>query len=232
MGAQDGNVADMIPAGAGSKRLREVAARCRPCPLWGQGTQTVFGEEDTDVRLLLVGERPGDREDRLGRSFDWGGRLLGRLAICFSWPWQRRGSTRRRLPRQLREALPRGALGNAPHATDAQRGRGRGLPSMAGSGACRGPPGGSGLLGVAFWVKCQRGGWVKASLHRSSILQFPNEAQREAAIRGPDAGRSVAAAACSARDARGTFGVGKPGECGGRKLAVGAMTMAAFRWAV
>ena len=57
--------------------LREAAAGCRACPLWQIGTQTVFGEGPEDAELMLVGEQPGDREDREGRPFVGpAGRLL------------------------------------------------------------------------------------------------------------------------------------------------------------
>jgi uracil-DNA glycosylase family protein len=57
--------------------LREAAADCRACPLWKVGTQTVFGEGPPAADLMLVGEQPGDREDREGRPFVGpAGRLL------------------------------------------------------------------------------------------------------------------------------------------------------------
>jgi uracil-DNA glycosylase len=49
--------------------LREAAATCRGCHLWRNATQTVFGEGLKRSRLMLVGEQPGDREDRAGRPF-------------------------------------------------------------------------------------------------------------------------------------------------------------------
>jgi DNA polymerase len=49
--------------------LREAAAGCRGCPLWRKATQTVFGEGKKKARLMLVGEMPGDREDREGKPF-------------------------------------------------------------------------------------------------------------------------------------------------------------------
>jgi DNA polymerase len=49
--------------------LREAAAGCRGCELWRNATQTVFGEGLEKSRLMLVGEVPGDREDREGRPF-------------------------------------------------------------------------------------------------------------------------------------------------------------------
>jgi uracil-DNA glycosylase len=51
------------------KNLREAAAGCQACPLWKGGTQTVFGEGLKRARLMLIGEQPGDREDREGHPF-------------------------------------------------------------------------------------------------------------------------------------------------------------------
>ena len=59
--------------------LRNEAADCRLCPLWKLGTQTVFGEGALR-KLMLVGEQPGDAEDRAGRPFVVpAGRLLREL---------------------------------------------------------------------------------------------------------------------------------------------------------
>jgi uracil-DNA glycosylase len=51
------------------ERLRERAAGCRDCSLWANATQTVFGEGNPRARLMLVGEQPGDVEDRQGHPF-------------------------------------------------------------------------------------------------------------------------------------------------------------------
>jgi uracil-DNA glycosylase len=51
------------------KALREAAAVCRGCHLYAKATQTVFGEGRTTADLMLVGEVPGDREDRAGHVF-------------------------------------------------------------------------------------------------------------------------------------------------------------------
>jgi uracil-DNA glycosylase len=50
------------------RELRREAADCRRCDLWKLGTQTVFGEGALRD-LMLVGEQPGDVEDREGRPF-------------------------------------------------------------------------------------------------------------------------------------------------------------------
>ncbi|MFJ9741151.1 UdgX family uracil-DNA binding protein [Streptomyces sp. NPDC101166] len=53
----------------GLDALREAAADCRGCPLHRAATRTVFGAGDPRARLMLVGEQPGDQEDRQGRPF-------------------------------------------------------------------------------------------------------------------------------------------------------------------
>ena len=49
--------------------LRREAAECTNCPLYRAATQTVFGEGTTRAKIMLVGEQPGDQEDRAGAPF-------------------------------------------------------------------------------------------------------------------------------------------------------------------
>jgi len=49
--------------------LKKRAARCQNCDLWRNATQTVFGRGPVDAELMLVGEQPGDQEDRAGEPF-------------------------------------------------------------------------------------------------------------------------------------------------------------------
>jgi len=58
-----------LPERGGLKALRQAASGCRGCHLWRPATQTVFGEGRKGSRVMLVGEQPGDREDREGRPF-------------------------------------------------------------------------------------------------------------------------------------------------------------------
>ncbi|MEA2333213.1 MAG: uracil-DNA glycosylase [Thermoleophilaceae bacterium] len=58
-----------LPKRRSLKALREAAAECRGCHLWRGATQTVFGEGRKRSRIMLVGEQPGDQEDRAGRPF-------------------------------------------------------------------------------------------------------------------------------------------------------------------
>jgi len=48
---------------------RAEASECRRCPLWKPATQTVFGEGPVPAPLMLVGEQPGDQEDKAGHPF-------------------------------------------------------------------------------------------------------------------------------------------------------------------
>jgi uracil-DNA glycosylase len=58
-----------VPESNSLKTVREAAAECRGCPLHEKATQTVFGEGPRRARLMMVGEMPGDREDRAGHVF-------------------------------------------------------------------------------------------------------------------------------------------------------------------
>ena len=72
-----GTAAQYHPERLSLGSLREAAAGCQACPLWRTGTQTVFGEGAARSELMLVGEQPGDREDREGHPFVGpAGRLL------------------------------------------------------------------------------------------------------------------------------------------------------------
>jgi DNA polymerase len=74
------DASEFLPRGGGLSALRRAAAGCRGCDLYRDATQTVFGEGERDARLVLIGEQPGDREDRDGRPFVGpAGRLLDEL---------------------------------------------------------------------------------------------------------------------------------------------------------
>jgi uracil-DNA glycosylase len=58
-----------LPERISMRALREAAAGCRGCGLYTKATRTVFGEGRRNARMMLVGEMPGDIEDREGRPF-------------------------------------------------------------------------------------------------------------------------------------------------------------------
>jgi DNA polymerase len=65
----DADASPFLPEKRTLEALREAARSCRGCDLWEHATQTVFGEGSQNARMMLVGEAPGDREDREGRPF-------------------------------------------------------------------------------------------------------------------------------------------------------------------
>jgi uracil-DNA glycosylase len=61
------------------RELAEEAASCTRCDLYRRATATVFGEGDGHAAMVLVGEQPGDQEDKQGRPFVGpAGRVLDR----------------------------------------------------------------------------------------------------------------------------------------------------------
>lgn len=77
-----------VPAPAAEDRridtleeARAAAGTCTRCPLHCEASRTVFGAGPPGARLLIVGEQPGDAEDRAGRPFVGpAGQLLRREA--------------------------------------------------------------------------------------------------------------------------------------------------------
>ncbi|OCB36191.1 uracil-DNA glycosylase [Mycobacterium malmoense] len=68
-----------LPEERGLDALRAAAECCRGCPLFADATQTVFGRGRAGAPIMLVGEQPGDQEDRAGEPFVGpAGRLLDR----------------------------------------------------------------------------------------------------------------------------------------------------------
>src|SRR5690242_7817044 len=61
--------ADFIPESRSLRALAAAAEGCRGCELYRDATQTVFGAGRARARLMLVGEQPGDKEDREGEPF-------------------------------------------------------------------------------------------------------------------------------------------------------------------
>ena len=56
-------------AEADLQRLASDAAECQDCDLYRNATQTVFGRGPAGARFFLVGEQPGDQEDKAGEPF-------------------------------------------------------------------------------------------------------------------------------------------------------------------
>jgi DNA polymerase len=58
-----------LPTQRSLSALRAAAPDCRGCDLYAGATQVVFGSGKTQARLMLIGEQPGDVEDRDGAPF-------------------------------------------------------------------------------------------------------------------------------------------------------------------
>ncbi len=178
--------------------LRAAVQTCRGCPLFRDATQAVFGEGLKSARVMLIGEVPGDREDRAGTPFVGpAGRLLDEALLAAGIP---------------REAA---YLTNAvKHFKYTQRGKRRihDKPTRYEVEACKpwlgeelavvkpeivlllGATAAQALLGSAFRVTKMRGEvmtdhediapYVIATVHPASVLRAPDAdaraAQREA----------------------------------------------------
>jgi uracil-DNA glycosylase family protein len=69
MATRKSSAADLIARRASPKTLAKAAKNCRACDLWKNATQTVFGEGIARAQVMMVGEQPGDKEDRAGKPF-------------------------------------------------------------------------------------------------------------------------------------------------------------------
>lgn len=61
--------ATFVPRSRSIRVLAAAAQRCQGCSLYSDATQAVFGEGPARAAMVLVGEQPGDQEDRRGRPF-------------------------------------------------------------------------------------------------------------------------------------------------------------------
>ena len=60
---------EWVPANADIEDLRAAAVSCKGCELWQSATQVVFSAGNSRAPMVLVGEQPGDAEDRQGIPF-------------------------------------------------------------------------------------------------------------------------------------------------------------------
>jgi DNA polymerase len=70
------SAASFVPEDRTLPVLRDAVQKCRGCDLYRHATQAVFGELETGaqakkskVSIMMIGEQPGDREDKEGRPF-------------------------------------------------------------------------------------------------------------------------------------------------------------------
>ena len=60
---------EYLPPRRSLKQLRAAMHTCKGCELFEDATQVVPGEGRAGAQVVLVGEQPGDQEDRTGRPF-------------------------------------------------------------------------------------------------------------------------------------------------------------------
>jgi uracil-DNA glycosylase family protein len=73
------SAAEYIPEHPTPRILRQAVQTCRGCDLYARATQAVFGEGPNSAEIVLIGEQPGDEEDRQGHPFVGpSGKLLDR----------------------------------------------------------------------------------------------------------------------------------------------------------
>lgn len=61
--------ADFVPQTRDLATLAHAARGCKGCDLFLNASQTVFGAGAEDADMMLVGEQPGDQEDKAGAPF-------------------------------------------------------------------------------------------------------------------------------------------------------------------
>ena len=180
--------------GKSLEQIRSDARRCRDCPLWANATQTVFGAGDPHARVMLVGEQPGDEEDRKGLPFVGpAGRLLDRALEAAGvertrlyvtnavkhFKWQLRGKRRLHKTPAQREIdachqwLEREVAAIRPEVI-----------------VCLGATAARAVIGKDFKVSTMRGRFVPsplapkvfATLHPSALLRLRDEDEKEEAF--------------------------------------------------
>ncbi len=60
---------EFLPADQTIPSLRKTAKNCQGCHLYKHASGTVFGLGNERAKLMLVGEMPGDKEDKAGEPF-------------------------------------------------------------------------------------------------------------------------------------------------------------------
>ena len=171
--------------------LRELSAGCTRCHLHRDATQTVFGAGPTDADLMLVGEQPGDQEDREGAPFVGpAGRLLDKALVDAGIDRDRAYVTNvvkhfkfnRRGKRRIHDTPNRDEISACRPWLDGE------IAAVAPAVVVLlGATAAKALLGSSFRVTAQRGkvfdgdGYrLTATVHPSAILRMPDERRHDA----------------------------------------------------
>ena len=188
-------------------QVRSEAATCTNCELYKLGTQTVFGEGLPGAEVMLVGEQPGDKEDRAGRPFVGpAGQLLDR-ALAQAGIDRSRAYVTNAVKHFKWRPAGKVRLHQKPNAEEVRACRPWLELELELIGprvvVCLGATAAQALLGPNFKVTRQRGRFVDwpyaplamATVHPSAILRVGDPDDREAAFAGLVADLQVAAGA-------------------------------------
>jgi uracil-DNA glycosylase family protein len=63
------SAAEFVPDSRSLATVAAAARDCRGCALYADANQTVFGAGAQSASMMLVGEQPGDQEDKAGEPF-------------------------------------------------------------------------------------------------------------------------------------------------------------------
>ena len=179
------------PATSSLSAVREAARDCTACHLYKRATQTVFGEGPKRAPIMLVGEQPGDYEDRAGKPFVGpAGKILDRALAeaginraevyvtnaVKHFKWEPRGKRRiHQKPNSREIAACRPWMEAEMRLVK---------PKMV---ICLGSTAGQAFFGPSFRVTRERGKVlssklapkVVATVHPSSLLRQPDEVSRD-----------------------------------------------------
>jgi DNA polymerase len=182
-----------VPETRRLEELRAASARCTGCDLYANATQTVFGAGPPRARIVLVGEQPGDEEDKEGAPFVGpAGRLLDRALVDAGvardrvyltnavkhFAWEPRG--KRRIHRKPRVSEMRACWPWLEAELRAVR------PGVI---VCLGATAAQSVLGPGATLASLRGvtattpfGPVVATLHPAAVVRAPDREERQAAF--------------------------------------------------
>ncbi|HEX5585601.1 UdgX family uracil-DNA binding protein [Gaiella sp.] len=176
-------------------RLRTAEAECTRCPLYKDATQVVPGEGVARARLMLVGEQPGDKEDLAGKPFVGpAGRILDR-ALDDAGIARDDAFVTNAVKHFKHEMRGKRRLHKRPNAHEIERCRWwidyeRAIVKPAVLVAM-GATAGRSVFGRNVTINKMRGrrhrtpdgGTAFVTVHPSSLLRMPNEADKERAYR-------------------------------------------------
>jgi uracil-DNA glycosylase len=181
---------DFFPPRPTLASLARAAQGCRACPLYRHATQAVFGEGPRGAHIVMVGEQPGDQEDRQGAPFVGpAGKLLDKALaeagidrgqtyvtnVVKHFKWEPRG--KRRIHAKPNAQEIRACRPWLDAEIDVVK------PDVI---VCLGATAAQSLLGSSFRVSQRRGEVVPsplapkviATVHPSSILRAPDDETR------------------------------------------------------